>query len=195
MSFSPKSLCVFCGSRFGKDPIFKNMAFELGNRLAKEKIQLVYGGGSIGLMGEVAQTTMDQGGSVIGVIPEFLQKYEVGNPNLTELIVTQNMHDRKRTMFEKSDGIIVLPGGLGTLDETFEVLTWKQLRLHNKPVFLLNPNDYWDAFIKLVDQTIEQEFAHEKVRDLYCAVSSIDELFAKFNDIPEIDDAVLTSHF
>ena len=127
---SMQSLCVFCGSRAGADPAFTEAAEQLGRRLAERGVRLIYGGGSIGLMGVIMRAVLAHGGQVSGVIPEFLMRREVGNPDLTELIVVDSMHERKRRMFELADGFAVLPGGIGTLDETIEIITWQQLGLH-----------------------------------------------------------------
>ncbi|SCA56940.1 conserved hypothetical protein [Candidatus Terasakiella magnetica] len=194
MSFQPKSLCVFCGSKNGNDPTYVEEAKALARMMAKKEIELVYGGGSIGIMGIIAQEILDHGGRVTGVIPEFLQKHEVGHHGLSELIITESMHERKRTMFEKSDGFIVLPGGLGTMDETFEIMTWKQLRLHNKPIIVLDTKDYWQPFHQLVEATIAGGFAHEGVRDLYCLVKTAKSVFECFEDIPDVLEEVFTSH-
>jgi len=194
MSFKPKSLCVFCGSRNGHDPDYVLEAKKLAKRMAEEGIEFVYGGGSIGIMGVLAEEVLANGGRVTGIIPEFLQKLEVGHHGLTELIVTDSMHDRKRTMFERSDGFIVLPGGLGTLDETFEIMTWKQLRLHDKPIIVLDCKDYWQPFEQLVNATVAGGFAHEGVKDLYKLVKNSDEVFDSFKDIPAVKEDVLTSH-
>ncbi len=194
MTFQPKSLCVFCGSRNGNDPDFVLEAKKLARTMAEKNIEFVYGGGSIGIMGVLADEVLKHGGRVTGVIPEFLQKHEVGHSKLSELIITESMHERKRTMFERSDGFVVLPGGLGTLDETFEIMTWKQLRLHDKPIIVLDCKDYWQPFEKLVNATIENGFAHEGVKDLYTLVKSAENVFQSFSDIPDVKDEVLTSH-
>jgi uncharacterized protein (TIGR00730 family) len=195
MTSEVKSLCVFCGSRMGNDSDYAVEAKLLAQQMAKRNIEFIYGGGSIGIMGTLAQEVLDNGGRVTGIIPEFLQNLEVGHNNLTELIVTDSMHDRKRTMFERSDGFIVMPGGLGTLDETFEILTWKQLRLHDKPIIILDCKGYWKPFQDLVDATIEGGFAHERVRDLYQTVKTADEVFEALKNIPIVDEIVLSSHF
>lgn len=189
-----KSLCVFCGSRPGNDPEYALVAKQLARRMAEQNIEFVYGGGSIGIMGILAQEVLDHGGRVTGIIPEFLQKLEVAQNNLTELIITDSMHSRKRTMFERADGFIVLPGGLGTLDETFEILTWKQLRLHDKPIIILDTHDYWQPFQTLVESTIEAGFAHESVRDLYQVAKTSDEVFEALKNITPVNEEVLTSH-
>lgn len=194
MSFNPKSLCVFCGSRNGNDPAYVEEAKKLARMMAQNGIELVYGGGSIGIMGIVAQEVMDNGGRVTGIIPQFLQKHEVGHNGLSELIVTDSMHERKRTMFERSDGFIVLPGGLGTLDETFEIMTWKQLRLHDKPIIVLDTNNYWQPFQNLVDATINNGFAHDSARDLFSIVKTAEDIFAQFKTIPQVSEEVFTSH-
>ncbi|NVJ91687.1 MAG: TIGR00730 family Rossman fold protein [Methylocystaceae bacterium] len=177
MSTLPKSLCVFCGSRFGNDPEYVTEAKKLAKAMAENNIEFVYGGGSVGIMGVLAEEVLANGGRVTGIIPDFLQKLEVGHDNLTELIITDSMHERKRTMFERSDGFIVLPGGLGTLDETFEILTWKQLKLHDKPVIILDCKNYWQPFEDLVNATINGGFASETARDLYSIATSTAEIF------------------
>ena len=165
------SVCVFCGSRAGADPAFGEAAEQLGRTLAERGVRLIYGGGGIGLMGIVMQAVLDNGGAVTGVIPEFLMRREVGNPDLTELIVVDSMHERKRRMFELADGFAVLPGGLGTLDEAIEVITWQQLGLHGKPVAFLSVGDYWTVFEALIEHVIAQGFADSGIRTLY-SVSS-----------------------
>ena len=161
------SLCVFCGSRAGVDPAFGEAAEALGRSLAEHDVRLVYGGGSIGLMGVVMQAVVDNGGAVTGVIPEFLMRREVGNPALTELIVVDSMHERKRRMFELADGFAVLPGGLGTLDEAIEVITWRHLGLHSKPIAVLSVGDYWSTFGALIEQVIAKGFGDGAIRSLF----------------------------
>ncbi|MEE8393111.1 MAG: TIGR00730 family Rossman fold protein, partial [Rhodospirillales bacterium] len=128
---SISSLCVFCGSRKGADPAYAAAAERLGRTMAERGLRLIYGGGGIGLMGVLSDAVLASGGEVVGVIPEFLMKYEIGNMEVTELIEVASMHERKRTMFELADGFVVLPGGLGTIDEMVEIITWKQLQLHS----------------------------------------------------------------
>jgi len=171
-----RSLCVFCGSRMGADPAHARHAKRLGALLAANGIRLVYGGGGIGLMGVVAQAVLAGGGQVVGVIPDFLQKLEVGMAGLTELHVVETMHERKSRMFEMSDGFLVLPGGLGTLDETLEILTWRQLRQHDKPVIVVDLGGYWSALDALVARTIEGGFADPGVRRLYTRVERIEDI-------------------
>ena len=189
-----KSLCVFCGSRPGADPAHGEAAKALGRELARRGIRLVYGGGDIGLMSMTARAVLEAGGEVTGIIPKFIMDFEVGNPDLTELIVVESMHERKRTMFEMSDGFISLPGGLGTLDETIEILTWKQLQQHKKPVVLLDINDYWRPFHDLIQRVIDGGYGHHGIPDLYSVVETVDQAFEALANAPEASEEVLTSH-
>lgn len=188
------SVCVFCGSKTGDNPAWKKAAERLGRLLAENGIRLVYGGGRIGLMGVLADAVNAHGGKVTGVIPDFLMKLEVGNAQVDELIVVDSMHERKRRMFELADGFVVLPGGLGTLDETFEIVTWKQLRQHSKPIVVVNTAGYWTPFAALVDTIIEGGFAHPRVADLFTVVDDADDVIAALREAPEVDEQVLTSH-
>lgn len=188
------SVCVFCGSKSGNDPAWARAADRLGALLAEAGIRLVYGGGRIGLMGIVAQAVMRAGGRVSGVIPDFLMKLEVADTGITDLAVVDSMHDRKRRMFELSDGFVVLPGGLGTLDETFEIVTWKQLRHHSKPIVVLDVNGYWAPLIDLVRATVAGGFAHPAVADLFTMVSTPEEVIPALRAAPAVDERVLTSH-
>jgi len=189
-----RSLGVFCGSKMGADAAHAETARKLGEMMVEKRVRLVYGGGAIGLMGVVAETVLEGGGEVTGVIPDFLMKYEVGNPGVTELIVVDSMHDRKRRMFEVADGFLILPGGLGTLDETFEIITWKQLQLHAKPIVVLNGNGYWRDFIRLIDKIVEGDFAHPAVRELFTVVDGLDDVFPALDSAPEPGEIVLTDH-
>ena len=182
-----RSLCIFCGSRVGTDPLHAEQAARLGTLLAENGIRLIYGGGGIGLMGIVAEAVLRAGGQVIGVIPAFLQNLEVGMSGLTELLVVDTMHERKRKMFELSDGFLVLPGGLGTLDETLEILTWRQLRLHDKPVVIVDIGGYWSALEELVERVIDGGFANPRVRDLYTRVQRIEDVLAALAHQPPPD--------
>jgi len=188
------SLCVFCGSKFGEQPAFRAAAAELGRLMAERGVGLVYGGGRIGLMGVVAEAVLAGGGQVTGIIPEFLQRLEVGNDDVQELIVTDSMHSRKRRMFERSDAFVALPGGLGTFDETIEILTWKQLRLHDKPIVLINTEGYWDTFRQLVIQAIGNGFAHPAVSELFTIVDDPAGVFDAIAAAPEPKEETLTSH-
>lgn len=178
------SLCVFCGSRFGNDPAYEETARELGAVMADKGIRLVYGGGSVGLMGVVACAVMENGGEVIGVIPSFLEDLEVGKSDVTELIVTDNMHARKHKMFDLSDGFISLPGGLGTLDETFEIMTWKQLQVHAKPIIILDVGGYWAELTDLIDAIISKGFASPTAKNLYQVATNTAEVFAALEAAP-----------
>ena len=153
-----KKIGVFCGSRAGSSPLYSEGASKLGEVLFKNGIDLVYGGGDIGLMKQVADSVLGLGGKVIGVIPEFLYDKEVAHLGLTELIIVDSMHKRKEKVAELSDGLITLPGGFGTLDETFEMLTWNQLHLHNKAFGLLNINGYFDKLLEFIDRMVQDKF-------------------------------------
>ena len=170
------SVCVYCGSRRGARPSYVAAAQELGSYLAAAGIRLVYGGGAVGLMGVVAEAVLDHGGRVTGIIPRFLEDAEVGKRDVTDLIQTDTMHERKARMAELSDGFIVLPGGLGTLDETFEILTWKQLRLHAKPIVLINTDGYWDLFVHLIERQVEEGFVDRAYLGLFRVVETVAEV-------------------
>ncbi len=159
MSGSFSSICVYCGSGFGKNPDFRDYATEFGHLLGQNNIRLVYGGGHVGLMGAIADAVMTSGGEVIGVIPEHLAQKEVAHTGLTELHIVKNMHERKKMMFEKSDAFVVLPGGFGTLEEMFEILTWRQLQLHNKPLLLANFDQYWSPLLSVLEHMVAEKFA------------------------------------
>ena len=158
-----KSACVFCGASVGNDPAFVSAARDLGSQMAAGGIRLVFGAGHIGMMGTVADAVLEGGGEAIGVIPEFLRDREQAHGGLTELHVVDTMHTRKRMMFDLSDAFIVLPGGLGTLEEMFEMITWRQLGRHKKPIVLISTNDYWAPFQDMVDRVVDSEFAHGAV--------------------------------
>ncbi|MDH2449559.1 TIGR00730 family Rossman fold protein [Priestia sp. YIM B13446] len=161
-----KRLAVFCGSSNGASEIYKDGAIQLGKELVKRGITLVYGGASVGIMGKLANTVLEEGGQVIGVIPKMLEDREISHPNLTELIVVNSMHERKAKMAELADGFIALPGGPGTLEEFFEVFTWSQIGLHTKPCGLLNINHYYDHLISLFNHMTQEEFLQEKYRTM-----------------------------
>ncbi|MDP8901046.1 MAG: TIGR00730 family Rossman fold protein [Actinomycetota bacterium] len=160
------SVCVFCGSSPGNDPAYAEAAQSLGRALAERDITLVYGGGHVGLMGVVADSALGAGGEVIGVMPRSLVDREIGHAGLTKLHVVRSMHERKALMAELSDGFVALPGGNGTLEEFFEVLTWAQLGEHRKPCGLLNVASYYDPLLKVFDQMVEKDFLREAHRDL-----------------------------
>jgi uncharacterized protein (TIGR00730 family) len=188
-----RSLCVLCGSREGNNPAFRDAALRLGRLMARRGIRLVYGGGSIGLMGVVADAVLSAGGEVIGIIPDFLVRRELGHRRLSELVITGSMHDRKRQMFEMADAFLVLPGGLGTLDETFEIVTWKQIRLHDCPIIVLDVAAYWAPLRAMIEATIAAEFAVASVRDLVTFVSTPEEVFHVLAAAPRPREEALTS--
>lgn len=165
-----ETVCVYCGSSVHVDPIYKQIADEAGTAIAKEKLRLVYGGGSVGLMGITANAALAAGGEVIGVIPEHIRSHEIQHTGLTELHVVDSMHVRKSMMFEKADAFVILPGGFGTLEELFEVLTWKQIGLHTKPVIIVNTNRFWDPMLALVEHIIDQNFAPKSNRRIFQVV-------------------------
>ena len=170
---SVKSVCVYCGSSNTVAEAYKQTARDIGITLANQGLTIVYGGGHVGLMGIVADSALKAGAPVIGIIPEHIRSQEVQHTGLTELHVVPDMHTRKRMMVDRSDAFIILPGGLGTMDEAFEVLTWKKLKLHNKPIVVFNQNGYWDPFLAVIDRTIEQNFANPADRKLLEVVDTI----------------------
>lgn len=170
------SICLFCGARAGHDPRLAEIARETGAMLARERWRLVYGAGDIGLMGEVAKATQAAGGQTFGVIPQHLMRREVAQRDLSTLVVTETMHERKKVMFTNSDAIVVLPGGAGTLDEFFEVLTWAQIGLHRKPVALLDTQGFWQPLLALMDHVIEHGFAEPTLRDLFLVAPDVPAL-------------------
>jgi uncharacterized protein (TIGR00730 family) len=167
------SVAVFCGSHAGKAPVFRAAAEELGRGLAQGGMRLIYGGGRVGLMGAMADAAVAAGGTVIGVIPEFLTRWEVAHDGVAELIVTDSMHSRKRQMFDLSDAFISFAGGLGTLDETFEILTWRQLKLHDKPILICDVAGSAGPLLATVEATIETGFARPEIRNLYEVVDGV----------------------
>jgi len=171
-----KALTVFCGSKSGNNPSFLSVATALGYLLAQENIELVYGGGNKGLMGAVANGCLGQGGKVIGIMPKLLLEWEAQHTGLTELVITENMHDRKKILYEKGDAGLVLPGGMGTLDELFEMLTWNNLKIHNKKVFILNIEGYYDALIQLLENMDTNGFMYDNWKDRIIVCSSIEAL-------------------
>ncbi len=155
------SLCVYCGSRPGTDPAYADAASQVGQWIGQRGGRLVYGGGCNGLMGIVAQSTLDAGGTVLGVIPKALVEKEWANHQCTELIVVETMHERKRLMAEHSDAFVAIPGGIGTFEEFFEIWTWRQLGYHDKPVGLLNTHGYYDGLLSFLNHSVQQQFMSE----------------------------------
>ena len=168
-----RSVCVYCGSSGAVDQRYRTAADEIGRSLAAAGIALVFGGGRIGLMGIAADAALANGGRVIGVIPAALRDRELAHQNVSELVVVDTMHDRKRVMAERADAFAVLPGGIGTLDEMFEILTWRQLGLHDKPIFLVDVAGYWQPLRALLGHIVEQRFAKSLVPRLLEIVPSI----------------------
>ncbi len=177
-----KSITVFCGSSFGSDEIYKEQATLLGQTLAKQNIQLIYGGANVGLMGAVADGILLEGGKAIGVLPHFLQSKEIAHQNLTELILVETMHERKTKMNDLCDGVIVLPGGYGTLEEFFEMITWAQLGLHKKPIAILNIDGFYDDLIKLVQTMVDKGFLKQINQEMLLVSDSIDALLEKMRN-------------
>jgi len=181
---TPSSLCVFCGARFGTDPATRETAVGLGRLLAAEGITLVYGGGGVGLMGLVANATLDTGGRAVGIIPNFLLQREAGHPALTETVVVETMHERKLQMFERSDGFVVLPGGIGTLEEFFEVLSWRTLGLHSKPIVIIDQGGYWQPLAALLRGVVEGGFAEPSHLDHVAFVSELKDVLPAIAAMP-----------
>ncbi|MFP4273987.1 MAG: TIGR00730 family Rossman fold protein [Paracoccaceae bacterium] len=173
---SRHSVCVYCGSRSGATPSFAEEATKLGHALAENGWRLVYGAGDVGLMGAVARAAYEAGGATLGVIPMHLVAREASRIEPGRHVVTENMHERKKVMFMNSHAVVVLPGGAGSLDEFFEVLTWRQLGLHDKPIYLLNVAGYWDPLLALVDHVIDQGFADASLRGFVTSIASTEEL-------------------
>jgi uncharacterized protein (TIGR00730 family) len=156
-----KSICVYCGSNAGADPRYRESAEALGRAMAAASVRLVYGGGSVGLMGIVARAVLAHGGKVTGVIPQFLKDRELMLKEVSDLVVTADMHERKRIMFERSDAFVALPGGIGTLEEVVEMMTWAQLDQHEKPILIANINGFWDALVELFQRMTDDGFLHK----------------------------------
>jgi hypothetical protein len=196
MSRPAFSLCVYCGSRKGAAEHFRAIAAEVGDWIGKNGGQLVYGGGNAGLMGVVADATLSAGGTVVGVIPQALVQRELAKRDCTELHVVDNMHDRKRMMAERADAFLALPGGIGTMEEFFEVWTWRQLGYHDKPIGLLNANGYYDALLDFLASTVNHEFMNDWQMDLVKVGTEVQPLLPEliqarslstgFSDLSEI---------
>jgi uncharacterized protein (TIGR00730 family) len=170
-----RSICVFCGAAKGNNPLFEESARRLGTLLAQNGITLVFGGGNAGLMAAVANAALAVGGEVIGVIPDYLVEREHGHRDVTRLDIVDSMHERKRRMFDLADGFISLPGGIGTLEETFEVITWKQLDMHVKPIAIIDVAGYWQNLDGLIAATVEHGFAAPPTRALYRLVATAED--------------------
>ncbi len=175
-----RSICVYCGSSPGIDPAYWSAAESFGSLLGRRGIRLIYGGGDVGLMGAIADAVLAADGEVVGVIPQGLVDREVAHLGVTELHITRSMHERKAMMAELADGFVAMPGGLGTLEELFEILTWAQLGLHHKPVGLLNVAGYYDALVEFVDHTVNAGFVRDEHRALFCSDTDGEALLGKF---------------
>ena len=173
-----KSVCVYCGARDGAKPIYAQAAEDTGAMLAHNRWRLVYGAGDVGLMGRMATSVQQAGGTTFGVIPTHLMDWEVGKRDLDSFILTETMHERKKVMIMNADAVVVLPGGAGSLDEFFEALTWRQLGLHSKPIILLNIEGYWDPLFEMLDHIVEQNFAGD---DILSYVTSVTDILALEN--------------
>lgn len=170
------SLAVFCGSKNGNNPLFVQQAKALGHVLASKKITLIYGGGNKGIMGAVSNAVLEKDGKVIGIIPEILKDREHHHEGITELIIVDNMHTRKKILYEKCDAAIILPGGYGTMDEFFEMLTWNQLSIHDKKIFILNTAGFYDHLFAFVQTMQSEDFLYDKVEDKLVVLESPEDL-------------------
>jgi uncharacterized protein (TIGR00730 family) len=180
-----KNVCVYCGSSTRVDQVYQEAALRLGEILARANMGVVYGGGKLGLMGLIADSTIAHGGQVVGFIPKLLTKYEGAHPNLTEIHIVDTMHTRKRLMSERADAFVILPGGFGTLDELFEILTWRQLQMHDKPIIVVNINHYWDPLKSLIHNVVEEKFATPAHAQFVHFVNSVDEVLNVLISSPE----------
>ena len=180
-----RSICVYCGSSGRVAQRYRRSAERLGTEIGGRGMRLIYGGGRVGLMGLTADAVLAAGGAVVGIIPEHIQVLEVEHTGLTELHIVDSMHTRKRMMFERSDAFVVLPGGLGTLDETFEIITWKQLGLHDKPIVIVDDGGYWKPLLELLEHMIDGGFARVEHLDLFRVVDDVDHVFDALALAPE----------
>lgn len=181
MSASLKSICVYCGSNSGDKPVYVEQATLLGKRIAEENMTLVYGGGNVGLMGTVANAVLESGGEVIGIIPQQLVDWEVAHHNVTKLEIVTTMHQRKSRMFELSDAFVAMPGGFGTMEEIFEMLTWRQLGISQKPCAFLDVDGFYQPLISMIDSMVEHRFLHPDQRNDLWQGQDIDALLAWMN--------------
>jgi hypothetical protein len=170
------AVCVYCGSSFGSEPVYAETAEALGRALAEAGIRLVYGGGSVGLMGTVARATLAAGGAVTGIIPQFLVDREIMLPEVTDLVVTADMHERKRIMFERSDAFVALPGGIGTLEELVEQITWAQLGRHEKPIVLADINGFWAPFVDLLEHMRATGFVRRDMDIRFAVADTVEDV-------------------
>lgn len=177
------SICLYCGSSNTTDPDFIAAAAEFGRTLAENDVRLVYGGGGVGLMGAAARAAHEAGGRVLGIMPEFLRSREILFDDV-ETVVVQNMHQRKMIMFEESDAFVVAPGGIGTLEEVVELLSWRRLDLHQKPVVFLNLKGFWEPFFRLIEHTVEQNLTPASFLNAYVSVDDVDQILPALERLP-----------
>jgi uncharacterized protein (TIGR00730 family) len=185
----PSSICVYCGSSADVAQSYKDAAVHLGREAGERGIEIIYGGGRVGLMGLVADSAIAAGGKVTGIIPSHILELEVAHQTLTELIVVENMHQRKMMMFDRSEAFVILPGGLGTLDEAFEILTWKQLGLHSKPIIVANIGGYWDGLLSLVDHGVDEGFIRQRHARLFAVVDEVSAILPALTEMQGVDAA------
>jgi uncharacterized protein (TIGR00730 family) len=185
----PSSICVYCGSSADVAQSYKDAAVQLGREAGERGVEIIYGGGRVGLMGLVADAALAAGGRVTGIIPSHILEMEVAHQTLTELIVVENMHQRKMMMFERSEAFVILPGGLGTLDEAFEILTWKQLGLHRKPIIVANIDGYWDGLLALVRHGVDEGFIRPQHARLFTEVGDVAAILSALGDPEGVDVA------
>jgi len=190
MSPGIAALCVYCGSAVGTTPSHRDAADRLGRVLAEARVRLIFGGGRVGMMGVIADAVVRHGGKATGIIPTFLEAREVGHRGIDDLRIVDSMHVRKQLMFELSDAFAILPGGYGTLDETFEIVTWRLLGMHAKPIVIVNQDGYWDPLIALIDHCRRQGFVSER-RDLYHIVSDVEEILPLVARLAELEPQVM----
>jgi uncharacterized protein (TIGR00730 family) len=189
-----RCLCVYCGSSGAVEVRYREAASELGARLAAAGVELVFGGGRVGLMGLLADAALAANGRVTGIIPSHLRTAELAHPGVSELVVVGSMHERKRLMAERADAFAVLPGGIGTLDEMFEIVSWKQLGLHDKPILLVDVGGYWASLLALLDHIVDKGFARPQTRGLLRVVSSVPALMAALAEEPAVPHRTDVEH-
>ena len=180
-----QSICVYCGSSSNVDQKYKDAAVKYGSIIGKEGKQLVYGGGRVGLMGLTADAVLENGGKVVGIIPEHIQSREIEHTDLTELHIVDSMHVRKQMMVDRSDAFVVLAGGIGTLDETCEIITWRQLGIHDKPIVIVNIDGYWTPFLEMINHIIGEGFMRKEDADTFVVVDSVDEIQEVLEKAPQ----------
>ncbi len=176
-----KSVCVYCASSKHVDPLYFDLAHEIGMLLAKNDIHCIYGGGSVGLMGSLANGVLSRNGLVTGIIPRFMCELEWNHTNLTELVLVETMHERKELMMKRADAAIALPGGIGTFEELVEAITWRKLGLFNNPIYIVNINNYFKHLIKMLESAVDGKFMDEEDRNLWKVVNSAEELFVEIS--------------